>query len=270
MAGRGTRRVCVVTCVLLIALSGNAAAQTPSSVREAAGNSIAQDTRAGEGRWLFADVWRDYRRYVTSSQTYLTLGLGLGASLSLAPLDDRITASRLNGDLYQYGGFDRVLEGGELLGDGFLQVGAAFATYGVGALAGHAGLWGLGRDLVRAQLLNAGVTHVLKHTVRRIRPDGSTPVSFPSGHASATFATATVFQRRYGWKAGVPALAAATYVAASRLSENSHYLSDVIFGAAVGLSAGRTVTFERGSTRFELAPLAAPGGAGVLLTVDLP
>jgi membrane-associated phospholipid phosphatase len=69
--------------------------------------------------------------------------------------------------------------------------------------------------------------------------------------------SSAVFQRRYEWKAGVPTLAAAAYVAASRLSDNRHYLSDVIFGAVGGLSAGRTVTFERGSTRFELVPLAA-------------
>ena len=270
MAGGWTRLACVVTCVWACAVRGPVTAQTPPVAREAAGSSSAQDARAGAGGSLFVDVWHDYRRYVASSGTYLTLGLGLGASLGLAPLDQRVTISRFNGERYQDRRADGVLEGGELLGDGFLQVGAAFTTYAIGALAGQGELSGLGRDLVRAQLLNGGVTHALKHTVRRVRPDGSHPVSFPSGHASATFATATVFQRRYGWKAGGPALAVATYVAASRLSENKHYLSDVIFGAAVGLSAGRSVTFARGSTRFELVPIPALGGGGVLLAVDLP
>ena len=59
----------------------------------------------------------------------------------------------------------------------------------------------------------------------------------------------------------------ASYVAASRLAENKHFLSDVVFGAAVGLAAGRTVTFGMGSTRFELSPLAAQGGAGVQVSV---
>ncbi len=106
----------------------------------------------------------------------------------------------------------------------------------------------------------------MKYGVRRTRPDGSNAASFPSGHSSGTFASATVLHRHYGWKAGVPAYAVATWVAASRLNENKHFLSDVAFGAAVGILGGRTVTFGHGSTRFEVAPLAAPGGAGVRLT----
>ena len=53
----------------------------------------------------------------------------------------------------------------------------------------------------------------------------------------------------------------ASYVAASRLSENQHFLSDVVFGAAIGIAAGRTVTFGTGSTRFEVSPMATPGAS---------
>ena len=126
----------------------------------------------------------------------------------------------------------------------------------------------MGRDLVRAQLLAQGVTQALKYSVRRMRPDGSSQASFPSGHASGSFASASVLQRHFGWKVGGPAYAVASWVAASRLNENKHHLSDVIFGAAIGLAGGRTVTFERGRTRFEIAPMLAPGGAGVQLSLD--
>ena len=44
----------------------------------------------------------------------------------------------------------------------------------------------------------------------------ATPRSFPSGHASATFATATVLQRHYGWKLGLPFYLLGVYTAASR------------------------------------------------------
>jgi membrane-associated phospholipid phosphatase len=54
-------------------------------------------------------------------------------------------------------------------------------------------------------------------------------------------------------------------VAASRLSENRHYLSDVIFGATLGVLAGRQVTLRFGKTRFALTPQAVPGGAGIAL-----
>ncbi len=74
-----------------------------------------------------------------------------------------------------------------------------------------------------------------------------------------------MLQRHFGWKAGVPAYVVATYVAGSRLQENRHYLSDVIFGATIGILAGRTVTVGRGSSRFHVVPLATTGGVGVAL-----
>jgi membrane-associated phospholipid phosphatase len=90
--------------------------------------------------------------------------------------------------------------------------------------------------------------------------------SFPSGHTSSAFATAAVLERHYGWKVGVPAYAAATYVGGSRLSENKHYLSDVIFGAAIGVVCGRATTVGSGRARMAMSPIAAPGGAGVEFT----
>ena len=68
-------------------------------------------------------------------------------------------------------------------------------------------------------------------------------------------------------ESGYPGVSVASYIAASRLSENKHFLSDVAFGAMIGLAAGRTVTFDRGSARFEIAPMAAPGGGGMRITV---
>ena len=101
--------------------------------------------------------------------------------------------------------------------------------------------------------------------VGRTRPDGSV-FSFPSGHTATTFATATVLQRHFGWKVGIPAYAAATYVAASRIQVKRHYLSDVAFGAALGIVAGRSVTVGRGDAKFAIAPAAAPGGGAVSFT----
>ena len=218
---------------------------------------------------LFRDIARDYVRFFSSRETYLTLGLGLAGSLSMKPFDERIANSGFNLELPQNedGRLDGAFDSGTLLGSSLIQVGGAFATYGVGHFVGRPGVAALGRDLVRVQLLTQGVTQLLKHSVRRTRPDGSSRSSYPSGHASGTFASATVLQRHYGWKVGIPAFGVASYVAASRLAENKHYLSDVILGAAIGITAGRTVTFGKGSTRFELAPMAAIGGAGVQVSV---
>src|SRR5262249_14242135 len=104
----------------------------------------------------------------------------------------------------------------------------------------------------------------LKMATDRERPDGSDHRSFPSGHAAATFAAATVLERHLGWKKAALAYVIASYVAASRLHDNVHFLSDVAFGAAVGTIAGRTVT-EHGRETWTLAPAALPGGAAILL-----
>ena len=97
----------------------------------------------------------------------------------------------------------------------------------------------------RSVVMTAVFTQSLKLAVGRRRPDG-TRFSFPSGHTSSTFATATVLQRHFGWKVGVPAYAFASYVAGSRLQENRHYASDVMVGAALGIVSGRAVTVGRG------------------------
>jgi len=105
----------------------------------------------------------------------------------------------------------------------------------------------------------------VKMSVRRGRPDG-TQFSFPSGHTSVSFASATVLQRHFGWKAGVPAYAMASYVAASRIHDKRHFLSDVAFGAAVGIVSGWTVTMGHGDAKMTMTPVAAPGGAGLSLS----
>jgi hypothetical protein len=111
-------------------------------------------------------------------------------------------------------------------------------------------------------LITQGLTQAVKMSVNRTRPDGAELI--PSGHTSTTFASATVLQRRFGWKAGLPAYGFATYVAASRVQVKRHFLSDVAFGAALGIVVGRSVTIGRGDARF-VEPMAAPGGAGVQL-----
>jgi membrane-associated phospholipid phosphatase len=223
-----------------------------------------------EGRSLVRDIVGDFGRFFTRRENYAIMAMGLGGSFSFRPLDELIASSAFNPEIGLNGGtkIDAVFEPGAVLGGMAVQLGGAFATYGFGKWLDKPGMAAFGRDLVRAQVLTQGVTHLMKRVVRRTRPDESNKKSFPSGHTSGAFATATVFQRHYGWKAGLPAFSLAGYIAASRVNENRHFLSDVIFGAAVGLAAGHTVTFGRGRTVFELAPLAAPGGGGIHVTIS--
>ena len=74
-----------------------------------------------------------------------------------------------------------------------------------------------GRDLLRAQISVVSWTYAIKLAANRTRPNGD-PHSFPSGHASTSFASAMVLQEHFGWKLGVPAFAVAAYTAASRVA----------------------------------------------------
>ena len=126
-----------------------------------------------------------------------------------------------------------------------------------------------GGDIMRAQILGQIYVQALKYTVQRERPDQSNHQSFPSGHSASAFATAGVLQRHYGWKVGVPATLAAAYVATSRVHDNRHYLSDVIFGAAMGIAAERTVTLHAGRYGVTVVPVASASRAGVIAVVHL-
>ena len=67
--------------------------------------------------------------------------------------------------------------------------------------------------------------------------------SFPSGHAIIAFGAATVFCEEYKNIKYLPVLAysAATLVGLSRITENRHWISDVLTGAVIGYLNGKSV-----------------------------
>ena len=226
--------------------------------QSAAPNALLAESMPSWGA-LFSELPHDVRR-LPSKTNALWLG-GAGAlALGLHNKDAALTRKAVGS-----AGLDATLEAGAFIGGGFIQVGGALGAFAIGRLSGRPQVALVGADLVRAQIVNTVLTQGTKFAVGRERPDGAR-FSFPSGHASSSFATATVLQRRLGWRVGAPAYAMATYVAASRLQENKHYLSDVIFGAAVGIVAGRAVTVGHGRNTFALVPLTASGGVGIGLT----
>jgi membrane-associated phospholipid phosphatase len=83
--------------------------------------------------------------------------------------------------------------------------------------------------------LNQILTFGFKGLVGKRRPDGIGLDSFPSGHTSTTFQSASFIQRRYGWKYGIPSYLLAGFTAYSRINANRHDLADVLAGAALGI-----------------------------------
>jgi len=94
------------------------------------------------------------------------------------------------------------------------------------------------RYAMNSFLVNGIVTYAIKFTTMRTRPDKSNKHSFPSGHTSNSFLGATIIQNVYGKDIGIPAYILASITGLSRINDNKHYLSDVIFGAALGIGIG--------------------------------
>jgi len=85
--------------------------------------------------------------------------------------------------------------------------------------------------------------------------------SFPSGHTSAAFQGASFIQLRYGWRAGLPAYAGATFVAFSRVYADKHFVSDVVAGAALGTLS--SFLFTDRFDGVEVIPSAGGGRLGL-------
>jgi len=199
-------------------------------------------------------------RHLPSRDTVIWLGVGAAATMVAHRSDTRVTNGFLSSPA-----LDETFESGSTIGSIQVQLASSLGTYAIGRMTGSSKTAQVGADLFRAQALSQVMTQAIKIAARRTRPDGTT-LSFPSGHTSATFASATVLQRHFGWKAGIPAYAVASFVAASRVEAQRHYLSDVAFGAVLGIVAGRSVTVGRGDARFSVAPAVTPGGAAVGFT----
>lgn len=100
------------------------------------------------------------------------------------------------------------------------------------------------QQLGLALLATWTVIYPVKYAVRRERPEKHeysvvVRTSFPSGHSGNSFATATILSTYLGLNAFFFGLAA--IVAFSRLYLEDHFLSDVLVGAAIGLSIGYAV-----------------------------
>jgi membrane-associated phospholipid phosphatase len=106
------------------------------------------------------------------------------------------------------------------------------------------------------------LTYGLKKAIPETRPDGSDRESFPSGHTSVSFAAAATLEKRYGWQAGIPAFAVASFVGLARVEAKKHFAGDVLAGAAIG-SAGGWLLTSRHDSRVQWMPWGdAHGGGG--------
>ncbi|MEP5839654.1 MAG: phosphatase PAP2 family protein [Marinobacter sp.] len=114
--------------------------------------------------------------------------------------------------------------------------------------------------------VGAAITLTGKALIDEERPDDSDNDSFPSGHTTNAFASATTLHRRYGWKTGLPAYAVATITGVARERARKHYWYDVVAGAAIGTLTGWYFT-DPINDKVQLVPWVSSEGGGVSVSM---
>lgn len=94
------------------------------------------------------------------------------------------------------------------------------------------------KNLAISMILTDVLTKAIKSSVFKIRPDGSNPNAFPSGHTSIAFVSGSVIFEEF--KGSSPLLAYSGYGFATltgglRMANNRHWVSDVLVGAGLGI-----------------------------------
>jgi len=112
----------------------------------------------------------------------------------------------------------------------------------------------------------AAITLTGKTLIDSERPDESDDDSFPSGHTTNAFSSATTLHRRYGWKTGVPAYAVATITGIARERAREHHWYDVVAGAAIGTLTGWYFT-DPINDKVQLVPWVDSTGGGVSISM---
>lgn len=124
-------------------------------------------------------------------------------------------------------------------------------------------------EFAYSYLLSTGSVQLLKHTIRRERPNHGNR-SFPSGHTANGFVAAAFLQYRYGWRYGAPAYAAAAVTGYSRIQAKKHWTTDVLMGAAIGIGSSFLLT-DRYMKKIEITPYYHPENneMGITATAQL-
>ena len=129
----------------------------------------------------------------------------------------------------------------------------------------HGWMAHLGLDLLRAQIVTQSITYGLKYWYNVIGPMAPGAIHSRRGTPRRRSPRLPCSSATSDGSSASRLTSGLVYVGASRLHENRHYLSDVVFGATVGIIAGRTVT-RHGRDNYALVPLAVPGGLGIAFT----
>lgn len=181
------------------------------------------------------------------------------------------------------------------LGDGGFSLGLAGAFYLGGALFKNERAKETAKLTLMTFIHTGLVVQIGKHFTGRQRPswdkgnDGWAGPSgffkrykpyqishydaFPSGHTISIFGTATVVAEMYRDKPLIPIVSysLATLCGLSRVTEDTHWLSDVFLGAVLGYAIGKYIVKRRSNFRrkFNIVPIANTKGISLGISYNL-
>ena len=165
--------------------------------------------------------------------------------------------------------------------DNYLQYAPIAVVYGLKATGVKTQHRFMGQTLrlLTAEALSQAVVLPLKQITHIERPDQSNYKSFPSGHTTQAFVSATFMHKELGhlspWYS-IGAYTTATAVGALRMMNNKHWLSDVLVGAGIGILSTNVayLIFPEGSEKNEkvsslmITPVYYQGAIGFTLLIS--
>jgi hypothetical protein len=243
------------TTLAMIILNGCSPAQ-----KQEHWNNVKEDFRTLPG-----DLVQDSKDLVSDKLNVGILLVGGGASGYVrCAHDDRIAEHFEHHHI-----FDRDMAIGlSVSGNPVTHFAAAGTGYIYGLLAEDDKSRTVSRAMLEALSLTGIMTMGLKVAAQDDGPNGEA-LAWPSGHTSSSVTVATVLNEFYGPWVGMPMFGLSGLVMYERMEDGEHWASDIVFGAAIGYTVGKTVAGNRKAEIFgmRVLPYINPesGSSGIML-----
>jgi len=236
-----------------------------------------------------AEIWTSPLRY---SLKDWALVAGISAFTGYLIANDESIYDRIKSYQQKNKWVDDLSPAVTLLGDGNISLGISALFYASGMILKDGKAKDTGK-LVLLSLVHSGiVVQLLKHLTGRQRPEADNGTdrwegpsgffkryednrdmfydSFPSGHTITVWSTATVIAHQYNKTFIIPVISygLATLSGLSRVTEDTHWLSDVVVGAVLGFAIGKFIYGKR-SKKMMIMPLLDNGRTGISIGISL-
>jgi len=208
------------------------------------------------------DDWRplprnlvDDVKTVFGKQNFLYNFIVLGGAGALSAISVDQWDHRAARDFRHHDRLGKGADIGDVIGHPATHFGVTALLYLYGRNANDPAAVEASKRLAEALIINDLIVLTIKLSTGRNRPNGD-HFSFPSGHVASMFAMAAALDGVYGPAVSLPLYLTGCFVGLARMDQGKHYISDLIFGAALGYVIGRAVTksHERKILGFDIEP----------------